>query len=485
MKYIQYMVTCFTFFMVMAGCKKENYAELNKSNTPLALSANTNTLVLQEKNRDNDALVLNWTSGSNKGTNAAIKYVLQLAKQGTNFANAIRQDIGLAVYTRKFIVSELNDSVRNHFNAVPGTVFALEARIIAQTQADGIAADTSKSFVINITPYQPVSTALYLVGDAAPNGWSNTNATPLKAIPTEPGGFNWTGQLNAGDFKFLTTTANWIPSYNKSATAADSLFYRTDFSQADDKFHIATMGVYTLKVNLLDMKISIIRSTAPTTPPYSRLWVVGDATPNGWNINTPNEMRVDSANLFVFNYNELLSAGEFKIPVATGNWGGDYYMPLTNHPALSATGVQLVPGGSPDNKWQITTAGPYKIKLDLSNMKINVQPFTPYTQLWLVGDATPVGWNINSPAPMTPDPSSPYIFTWQGAMTAGEFKIPTTTGNWGCDYFMPMVNHQSLSSNLAKFIPSGNPDNKWQITVPGNYKITLDQLRETVVIQKL
>ena len=233
------------------------------------------------------------------------------------------------------------------------------------------------------------------------------------------------------------------------------------------------------------MKIVINQPVQPTTPPYSRLWIVGDATPNGWNISAPNEMRVDSGNMFVFNYNELLNAGEFKIPTATGNWGTDYYMPLANHPALSATDVQLVRGGSPDNKWQITTAGPYKIKLDLLNMKINIQPFTPYKQLWLVGDATPVGWNINSPAPMTADPTNPYLFTWQGAMTAGEFKIPTTTGNWGCDYFMPMVNHQPISSTLAKFIPSGNPDNKWQITVPGNYKITLDQLHETIQIQKL
>lgn len=485
MKNIHYIVTCLICFVLLAGCRKENYAELNKGNTPLALSVSANTIVLQEQNRDNDALVLNWTSGSNKGTNAAIRYVLQLAKQGTSFANPIAEDMGPAVYNRKFAVSALNDSLRNHFKATPGTVFSLEARIVAQTQAEGVSAETSPVAVIKVTPYQPVSATLYLIGDAAPNGWNNTNATALKAVATEPGGFTWTGQLNVGDFKFLTTLGQWVPSYNKSVAAADSLFYRADFSQADDKFHISTMGVYTLKVNLLSMKITIIQPTQPTAPPYSRLWIVGDATPNGWNIGNPNEMRVDSGNMFVFTYNELLNAGEFKIPAATGNWGCDYYMPLANHPAITATGVQLVPGGSPDNKWQITTAGAYKIKLDLLNTKISIQPFTPYKQLWLVGDATPVGWNISSPAPMTPDPTNPYIFTWEGAMTAGEFKIPTTTGNWGCDYFMPMVNHQSLSSNLAKFIPSGNPDNKWQVTVPGNYKITLDQLRETILIQKL
>ena len=70
-------------------------------------------------------------------------------------------------------------------------------------------------------------------------------------------------------------------------------------------------------------------------------------------------------------------------------------------------------------------------------------------------------------------------------MTAGEFKIPVGTGNWGGDYFMPMTNHQDLSKTQAKFVKGGNPDNKWQITVPGTYRITLNQLKETIDIQKL
>ncbi|MEP6927105.1 MAG: hypothetical protein ABI834_05680, partial [Ginsengibacter sp.] len=60
-----------------------------------------------------------------------------------------------------------------------------------------------------------------------------------------------------------------------------------------------------------------------------------------------------------------------------------------------------------------------------------------------------------------------------------------TTGNWGCDYFMPEINHQNIGSTRAKFVPAGSPDNKWQITVPGNYKVTLNQLKETIDIVKM
>jgi starch-binding outer membrane protein SusE/F len=483
MKVIYKLFTIAAVLLFFAACKKENYAELNKGNMPLAIAASKDSVTLKEKEANNDALILSWTTGTNSGTNSGITYSLELAKQGTDFGDVIIENLGKGVYDRKFTNVALNDSIRSHFNAAAGEVFLLEARVIANSLADGSSELISEPVVIRVTPYDKVSSTLYMVGDAAPNGWDNNNAAALTPITSEPGGFSYTGPLNAGELKFLTTLGQWIPSYNKGSDTA-SLFYRTDFGQPDDKFIIANRGNFILKINIIDLTISIEETAHPLTPPYSRLWIVGDASPNGWNIDAPNEMRVDNGNLFEFSYNEILKVGEFKIPTTTGNWGTDFYMPVTDHQDLSSNDVELVKGGSPDKKWQITTAGAYKIKLDLYNTKIDIKPFTPYTQLWLLGDATPTGWNINSPTPMVADPNNPYIFTWQGAMTAGEFKIPVATGNFGCDYFMPMVNHQNLNIKLCKFIQAGNPDYKWQITEPGNYKITLNQLKETIDITK-
>jgi hypothetical protein len=73
----------------------------------------------------------------------------------------------------------------------------------------------------------------------------------------------------------------------------------------------------------------------------------------------------------VFTYTGQLTAGEFKIPVATGDWGAKFYRPVTNHPALTDNHVQLS-AGDPDNKWQITDAGNYKITLNLHNLTINI-----------------------------------------------------------------------------------------------------------------
>jgi hypothetical protein len=42
-----------------------------------------------------------------------------------------------------------------------------------------------------------------------------------------------------------------------------------------------------------------------------------------------------------------------------------------------------------------------------------------------------------------------------------------------------------MGSTQMKFIAGGNPDNKWKIMQAGDYKITINQLYETISIEKL
>lgn len=478
MRRIYLVLCCMASISLFMGCKKENYAELNKGNNPLTLATDKAAIILNQREDANDAVLLSWTTGTNGGTDASIFYQLKIDRKGNNFSTAITEDMGNGL-SKKYTVSDLNNLLLSHWNIAPGTEAELEARIIARVANDAAPMDSSAITGFKVTPYDPVSSTLYIIGDAAPNGWNAGAATPLTSLGG--GKFSWEGTLSSGEFKFITVQGQFLPSYNKGA-ADDALVYRSADSEPDDKFNISAPGLYTIAVDLLDLKISV---SAATTPPYTRLWMLGDAVPTGWNIDSPTEMRVDSSNLFVFGYNGILTAGEFKIPTATGNFNTDYYMPLVNHQPITETGVKLVPVGGPDDKWKITTAGAYKIRLDLQAMKMEIKPFTPYTQIWMVGDASPVGWNIDNPHPLTADPTDPYVFSYTGPMTPGEFKFPLATGNWGCDYFMPVLNGSGPGSTQMKFVPSGNPDNKWKIAVAGTYKITINQLYETISIVKL
>jgi hypothetical protein len=108
-----------------------------------------------------------------------------------------------------------------------------------------------------------------------------------------------------------------------------------------------------------------------------------------------------------------------------------------------------------------------------------------YPNLWIVGDATPAGWDIDKPTPMVQSAGDPYEFTYTGELKVGAFKAPTATGNWNCDYFMPPTNGEGITATKVSVIKGGSPDNQWKITEAGNYKITINQLLETIKFEKL
>lgn len=467
-----------------ASCKKDIYDEFDQGiNQPVVLSSDRDTVKLFEKDHDKYAVTLSWTAGSNFGSNSSITYKLLVDKEGNDFQEAVVQELGKAAFEKKFFVKDLNQLLVSDLGLTPGIEAGVELKVVTSVSGNPSQADSTTK-VLRVTPYQPVTQTLFLIGDATPNGWDAGNATALIAHSSTPGRFTWQGRLNAGEFKFITTKGSFSPSYNRGA-ASNKLVLRTSDNQPDEKFAITESGSYTVSVNLLDLTISVTQGVAP---PYSQLWVVGDATPNGWNIDNPNPMRVDRSNPFVFTFNGVLNAGEFKIPTAKGNWGTDFYMPLVNYQDLGLTDVRLTPGGSPDNKWKITTPGAYKIKLDITPgaEKITIQPFTPPTQIWFVGDATPNGWDIGNATLMTVDATNPYVFTYTGELKAGEFKFPLQK-NFDGAYYMPVLENEDATSTEMKFVPTGSPDFKWKIPASqaGNYKITIDVLHETIDFNKL
>ena len=488
-------VICTVLFIIM-GCKKTENFRPSSINAPLSLNATGSgtpsdssvTLILNQANQYNTALAFNWTTGTNHQTENAISYVLQIDKKGNNFSKALSNNLGKAIYTSSYTSGALNTLLLSYWSDTTGNTLNLEARIYTII-GDGTLTkgDTSAIVSLIITPYTPVSTTLYILGSATANGMNASAADSLTPDPTVPGLFHFTGLLTQGQFEFITTLDSLLPAYGMGADSMH-IVYITSNGSPVNMFNIWSNSVYTIDVNLISLTITV---TPAALPLYTKLWIVGAATPNGWNINAPNQMFSDPFNAFIFHYNEVLAAGEFKIPTSLGNWNCDYYRPLTADPPITDTTAALVLGNTnpPDNKWMIVNPGAYKISLNIKINSIHITPFTPYDTLWMVGDATPAGWNINAPTPLTPTAGDPYTFTYTGPLTVGEFKIPTSLGNFNCSYFRPEINHPAITDTLAPFVPvNAAPadvnDYKWYISVAGNYKITFNQLYETIYIQK-
>jgi starch-binding outer membrane protein SusE/F len=465
------------FLVLSCGDFEDEYTPRQAEQPVLKISSAT--VQLRQRQADNTAFTLSWSPGSNKGTNSAINYTVEIDKKGNNFASPVAIDAGKAAYNSNFVTETFNDLLLNSFLFTPGTPAELEFRVISKALDPSVGMDVSNTVSLTVSPYQvmPVPDALYMVGSATPNGWDSGNPTQL-VKSNSPGVFTWQGQLTAGEMKFLTTPGEWLPSYQRGATE-NSVLLRTDFSQPDEKFTITTSGLYKITVDVIDLTY---QAEELASSPYDELWIVGSAVPNGWDIGNADAMRQDPADPFVFSFNEVLSAGEFKIATAK-SWDAPFYRPVSENQPITSTDVQLS-AGDPDYKWNITEVGPYKITLNLRENTINITPFTPFENLWIVGDATPAGWNIDAPVQMSRE--SDYVFTWTGQLNAGEFKFPVSTGDWGTGFFMPYNADETITATTVTFRPNGSPDTKFRVQADeaGVYTITLDQLRQTISIVK-
>lgn len=471
-------------FFTFSSCKKELNLPTGTVTATPALKISTDTLVMAQEDSAQTALTITWSPASVKGTTGKVVYILEFDKKGNNFSNPI--DIKISSDTTKMVytVSQLNTLLAAYPINMPT---ALEVRVVTATSDGAITPVMSNVANLIVTRYANVPfNSLWLVGDATPNGWNISAATPMIQSPSNPFIFSWTGSLVAGEFKIATALNFNAPFYrptsNHPALTATAVTISTN---PDDKWQITDATQYTITLNTQNNTISIVEMNAPK-PPYTQLWLIGDATAGGWSLNAMTPLVESTSDAFVFTYTGTLTTGEFKIATAA-DFNAPFYRPTTNDPPITATGVQLN-AGNPDNKWQISDAGTYTITLNLRTNTISIveQPkivTPPYSKLWLIGDATAGGWSLNAMTPMIQSTSNPFVFTFSGPFTAGEFKI-ATAADFGAPFYRPLTNHPDLSVSTVEVTASdaNNPDNKWQITTAGNYKISLNTQNNTISI---
>lgn len=480
----------------LVSCSDNDYTQLDKGSNTLAITSDQSATVLDENNHASDAIILNWTTGHNYGTGNRISYKLELAKSGTNFANAyVAVNEETQTYTWSASEENLNDLLLDKFGGQPGVATSIDARVTAIVS--GVEEVQTAQLSFTATPYEPVSTTLYLIGDATPNGWSADNATEMTRSTN--GLFEWEGTLTEGNFKFITTKGSFLPSYNKADDGG--LVLRTSDDEPDNQWTITEAHDYKITANLLTGTISI-EKTDGVKPAFDELYLVGNC--NGWGFD---KMQQDALDKFLFRIGYYFAngkGGEFKFGTTPGSWENMYKATQSNAPYTDQK-MTLVKGFDPDNKWYLQDdecEKAYKICVDIRSGKerMMMTEFTPYQMIYFVGDATPNGWDLGNATAMTAT-SSPYVFTWTGQLNAGELKFSCDKqSDWNGAWFMPVKNgteptgeeesmlfidksNETFKSQYLT-VNVGDIDQKWKITSSGTYTITLDQLHETITITK-
>ncbi len=229
----------------------------------------------------------------------------------------------------------------------------------------------------------------------------------------------------------------------------------------------------------------LLAASALTANAADRLLIVGDGVWGGWTIDNSIVMMKNATNPDLFTATVNLNAGgDFKFLTETW-WGAfEYRAGDTGVTLTEGTATPLVTSdeNSNDNKFQVSETANYNIVCDLAAKTLTVTKADyqanplKHTALWLVGSATPGGWNLADGAMLTPTIGNPTVFAGTVDLVEGEMKIAVNnlTG-YGQTFY------QCDTENDAKIVFGGD-DNKWNITQAGKYDVTVDVVNMTISI---
>lgn len=220
---------------------------------------------------------------------------------------------------------------------------------------------------------------MLIVGDAVWGGWTISNSIVMSNTVEQPDVWKTTVSLKADAvFKFLTE-AKWggleYRAGNEdvvlNAGVASSLVSSNDDNGKDCKFKVSEKANYDIVCDLANNKITVTKAAYQDHEiNHPALWMIGSATPGGWSLGDGTLLVQDAANPCVFTATADLVPGEMK--VAVNKYGG---FDQTFYLRDLSDDTKMVFGGD-DNKWNITEAGTYDVKVDVAAMTISIQKRT-------------------------------------------------------------------------------------------------------------
>ena len=229
---------------------------------------------------------------------------------------------------------------------------------------------------------------MYLIGNATPGGW-DLNVAALM-ITESDGVYEWVGDLNAGELKFLETP-NWMPSYgpamNGDALASGTLTKRVVELPENDNKYMVTAGRYSLRIDLTGEtpQLTVADGTGMEDKGFSShypvaIYAIGSATDAGWSLDNAVAMNESAFNSGIYQAQIALQSGELKF-LHQRDWGRAYGATEANAPVAGEGefNLGLITDDSNDNKFAVslTEQTTYYVTINAVTNKMTVSLNAP------------------------------------------------------------------------------------------------------------
>ena len=358
-----------------AGCDKKDTLATHQEGTASVLSASSNIVWALPADSNSTILTLNWTDPQFATDAANYKYVIEIDSTGKNFAKAYTTTV-IGKLTTSFTAKELNS-----FLLARGYAFNVPVDMDVRLKSSyGNNNDLKLSNVLKIkmTPYKPVpkvalptSGRLFIVGNGTAGGdatgWNNPVPVPTQEF-SRLDETTWGGvfQLTGGKSYLLLPTNNNVWDIKFGGTGGNN-----SNNVDGDNFKVGGSDLKTPAADGMYKIIFDFQQGKFTVTPYtgtlaSTLFIVGDATPDGWTNPAPAlpSQTFTRVNSSLFELTIPLNAGKsyLFLPVA-GSWA-DKYGGMGGNNTNNVNGDDFKFGGS-DMKAP-AVAGTYKISVNFA-----------------------------------------------------------------------------------------------------------------------
>ncbi len=350
----------------------------------------------------------------------------------------------------------------------------------------------------------PIKTSvLYMVGDATPKGWDINSPTPLVASEEDALVFTWEGNLNVGEMKLCTTTGSWNDPFIRPLVGGTEIGkepitdapFKMHAGDPDDKWNIVEAGVYNIKFDMRHRTMSTVYLREPDGPEIipietENLYIIGDATPSWWNIDTPTPCEKISDYIFV--YEGGLNEGALQALLTPGDWSPAFILPIKEDSKINKSGKDdelFNYSINHSNMWTVEDAGRYRLTFDLRNWTISAEYLGSYApeKLYIVGSATAGGWSLDNATELTAVDGIDGEYTWTGYLAKGTFKA-TTVKDFGAPFYRPSSPDCQISETgitATDVVLTSDPDDQWNVVAAGNYKIDINTKKLTISAEYL
>ncbi len=328
---IKYLVLSTVLFMLITSCDKTDTLATSSSGyngSAPVLSSSVKSVAVLAADSLKSVFVLNWTSPKYATNSKTVSYTIQIDSSGRNFAKAVSFKL-TGVLTDTFSAKTLNNILIG-FGFNYRVAYNVDIRVIS-AYGNNNEQLTSNTIVVSMTPYvtppkitPPASGTLFIVGDATAGGWTNPVPVPTQQFyqidsVTYGGVFNLIG---GNAYLLLPVNGDWNHKYGGVSTSGGPLLVDGDVP-GTNTVAPATSGYYKIIVDFQHGTYSVTpyTSTFPTN-----LYIVGDATADGWsNSNPPVNPVFTQLNAAQFQLTIPLVGGKnfLMLPVA-GSWTNKY-----------------------------------------------------------------------------------------------------------------------------------------------------------------